>query len=253
METCTNCGTVLQGKYCHNCGQERVKRLEVKSIIHEVTHGILHWENSILKTFSAMLRNPGYTVKEYISGRRKSFIKPFSYFIFIQTIFVVVFHRMSEKYFAFLTVNVRSDSEKVMTRFNDIQHLVGQYINYLNYFMPVVFAFYFYLFFKKKSGVNFAESLAISFYWVGTTLVFSVILMLLSVIDVRTWNVRFGVNLLYYIFAIVTFSGLSYVKGILKGLAVTMLSYITFVLLVTMIILLYLYFHDGINVLKVFS
>ncbi len=253
MEKCTNCGSELEGKYCHHCGQERVKRLEVKTILHDVTHGILHWENSILKTAKALILKPGLTAKEYITGRRKSFIKPFSYFIFMQTIFVVVFHKMSEKYFAFISYTVTSDSQKVMERTNEIQHLVGQYVNYLNYFMPVVFGFYFYLMFKKKTGINYAEALAASFYWVGTTLIFSVVLMLLSVIDVRTWNARFIVNEVYYIFAIVKFSELSTFKSLVKGFVVTTLSYLTFILAIIILLAIYLYFSDGINILNAFT
>lgn len=248
MEKCTNCGNEFEGKYCHHCGQERVKRIEVRSIVHDVIHSIVHWENSVLKTFINLLKNPGKTVKDYISGKRRSFVKPFSYFISIQTLFVIVFHRMSEKYFAFLNVNVKSDSEKVLIRVTDIQHLVGQYINYLNYIMPLIFAFYFYLFFRKKTGINYAESLAVSLYWVGTTLVFSIALMLLSLIDIRTWNARFFVNIFFYVFAIITFSGVSKWKAIFKGVTVTLLSYITFVLLVTILILVYLYFVEGISI-----
>jgi len=249
MEKCANCGNEFEGKYCNRCGQEVIKRLEVKSIMKDVVHSILHWENSVLKTLKNLLIRPGKTVREYISGKRKSFIKPFSYFISIQTIFVIVFHRMNEKYFAFLNVDMKGEAENTTNRAIEIQHLIGQYINYLNYFMPVVFAFYFYLFFRKKTGVNYAESLAVSLYWVGTTLVFSIVLMLLSVIDIRSWNARFVVNLLFYVFAIITFSDLTIWKGIYKGILVTLLSYISFVLIVMILILSYLYIAEGISIL----
>jgi len=247
MEKCTNCGSEFEGRYCNNCGQERFKRLEVKGIVKDVVHGVWHWENSVLKTLKELLLRPGKTVKGYISGRRKSLVKPFSFFISIQTIFVLIFHRMSGKYFAFLNVDMKGDAENTAIRVTEIQHLIGQYINYLNYFMPVIFAFYFYLFFRKKTGINYAESLAISLYWVGTTLVFSIILMLLSVIEIRTWNLRFVVNLLFYIFAIITFADISTWKGIYKGIIVTLLSYISFVLFVMILIFMYLYFAEGIS------
>lgn len=253
MDKCTNCGSELNGKFCHNCGQGKVKRLEVKSLVHDVTHGILHWENSILKTFRSLLLGPGQTANDYIAGKRKHYVKPFSYFIFMQTLFVIVFHRMSEKYFAFLNYTVNSDSSRVQERVVEIQHIVGQYVNYLNYFMPVIFAFFLYLFFRKKKGINYAEALAASFYWVATTLVFSIVLMLLSVIDIRFWNARFFVNMAYYIISIKTFAGLGWGKGILKGFSTAMLSYIVFVLFVVILALSYLQFVLGINILHVFG
>jgi hypothetical protein len=238
----------MTGKYCSQCGQERVKRLEVKSIVRDVLHGILHWENSVLKTLLSLLKNPGKTTKDYVTGKRKSFVKPFSYFISIQTIFVIVFHRMSENYFAFLNVKSTGTSENSPIVVSEIQHLVSQYINYFNYFMPVIFAFYFYLFFRKKTGVNYAESLAISLYWVGTTLIFSIALMMLSFLEIRIWNVRFVVSLGFYIFAIIKFTDISIFKGILKGLSITALSYTTFVLFVTALIMFYLYVSKGISI-----
>ena len=248
MEKCTNCGSELTGKYCSNCGQEKIKRLEVKSIVHDVIHGIWHWENSVLRTVLKMLKNPGGTVRDYISGKRKSLVKPFSYFISIQTIFVLVFHRMSENYFAFLNVTTTTTGESSPLIIHEIQHLVSQYINYFNYLMPVIFAFYFYLFFRKKTGVNYAESLAISLYWVGTSLIFSILLMLLSIIDIRTWNARFLVSFVFYVFAIIKFAEVSVITGILKGFVVTFLSYISFVLFVTVVIISYLYLVKGISI-----
>ena len=252
METCTNCGNEFSGKYCTECGQGRIKRLEVKAIVHDVTHGILHWENSILKTFKALLFKPGQTVNEYIEGRRKHYIKPFSYFIFIQTLFVLVFHRMSEKYFAFLNYSITSTGE-VMEKTLEIQHLVAQYVNYLNYIMPVIFAFFLYLFFRKKKSINYAEALAASFFWVATTLVFSIILMLLSAIDIRFWNARFFVNSFYYIYAVKTFAGISWGRGIIKGAAVSMLSYFCFVVLVVILVILYLQFFAGVDIFSAFK
>lgn len=248
MEKCTNCGSELTGKYCSNCGQERVRRLEVKSIVHDVIHGLWHWENSVLKTLLRFLKNPGKSAKDYISGKRKSFVKPFSYFISIQTIFVIVFHRMSENYFAFLNVKSTGTNENSPVVVSEIQHLVSQYINYFNYFMPVIFAFYFYLFFRKKTGVNYAESLAISFYWVGTSLIFSIVLMLISFIDIRIWNTRFVISAAFYIFAIIKFTDLSNLKVFLQGLSVTVLSYVTFVIFVTILIFLYLQVFKGISI-----
>ncbi|MCE1164166.1 MAG: DUF3667 domain-containing protein, partial [Bacteroidetes bacterium] len=171
MGKCINCGEESPGKYCHSCGQEtEFKRLEVKTIFHDVTHGLLHWENSILKTFRAMLLKPGISAREYIDGSRKKYVKPFSYFIFIQTVFVVLFHQMNDKYFAFTNFSIKFE-ESMHDKVEQIQHVLNAYINYLNYLMPVFLAAYFVLFFRKKSGVNYAESLALSFFWVGTMLV----------------------------------------------------------------------------------
>ena len=154
MKKCKNCGFDSDSKYCPECGQElEIKRLKVRTIFHDITHGILHWENSILKTFREMLLLPGDSSRDYISGRRKSFVKPFSYFIFIQTMYVLLFHRMSGEFFAFLNISIKT-AESMQGRIEEMQHLINAFINYLNYFLPVFFALYFYLLFRKKTGIK---------------------------------------------------------------------------------------------------
>lgn len=253
METCTNCGNEFSGKYCPECGQGRVKRLEVKAIVHDVTHGILHWENSILRTCRNLVLSPGRTVKEYIAGKRKYYVKPFTYFIFIQTVFVIVFHWMSEKYFAFLNVSFPQSGEKLGQSVQEIQHLISGYVNYFNYIMPLIFALYLYLFLKKKTGINYAEALAASYYWAGTSMVFSVILILASAIDESIWNARGVISFIYYTLAIKGFAGYSYLQGIIKGLLITFLSYFSFLIIVLLIAFSYLYLFKGINLFKIFS
>jgi hypothetical protein len=239
MKKCINCGAESDGKYCPECGQEiEIKRLEVKTIFHDVTHGILHWENSILKTFRQMLFKPGDTAASYISGQRKTLVKPFTYFIFIQTIYVLLFHSMSGQYFAFLNFNV-SPTDAMQDKIEHIQHMINAYINYLNYFMPAFFSLFFYIIYKKKTGINFAESIAISFYWIGTTLVFGAVLMLLSLIDIRIWNARILVNIIFLFFAVMQFAKGTKFKGILKNLLTLFLTYVSYGLFVLLVLLLY--------------
>ena len=136
METCKNCGTELNGKYCSNCGQEDVSsRLSVKHIFRDATHGILHWESSILKTFKELFLRPGKFLQIYLGGKRKPFVKPFSYFILIQTAYVIVFHWLSDKYFAFITYDIKTSgevNETMIAKLQEIQHLVSSNINYFN-------------------------------------------------------------------------------------------------------------------------
>lgn len=242
MTICPNCGTEFDSKFCPNCGQERiVKRLEIKSILHDVTHGILHWENSVLKTFRLLLTQPGNFIHGYIRGKRKSYIKPFSYFLFLQTLYVVIYHFMSEKFFAFINISITKASQTEMAA--ELQHLISKNVNYLNFILPLIFAFYFRLLLKKKTGYNYAEGLVFSFYTFGTLLVFGVFFMMLSLIDIRLWDIRFLVNYGYLLFAIIQFSGYSRIKGFLKGSVIIILSYLTFMVLIVGLSFLYVTYY----------
>ncbi len=231
MDICQNCGAEVDSKYCPNCGQERItKRLEVKTILHEVTQGILHLENSIMHTFRLLLTQPGKFVLSYIKGKRKSYVKPFSYYLSLLTIFVLMFHLMSEKYYAYLNITMTSSNQP--EKIAEMQHLMSRNVNYLNFIFPLIFAFFFRLFLKKRTDVNYAESLVFSFYILGTLLVISAFFMLLSIIDIRLWNVRYLFTYVYLTYAVVQFSGFAKLKGTLTGTAIIILSYFVFVVLV---------------------
>jgi hypothetical protein len=251
MNTCKNCGSELNGKYCSNCGQEDIStRLTVGHIFKDATHGILHWESSILKTFKELILRPGKFLRIYLDGKRKPFVKPFSYFIFIQTVYVIIFHWMSDKYFAFIAASVTVNGEiskTQMNKFEETKHLVTSNINYLNYIFPLIVAVFWRLFLKKKTGINYAESLVSSLYLVGTTLFFGLILMLLSALLPRIWEARFAVNLLYIIIAVIQFSGYKKFKASLRGLAITFISYIVYIIVVSGLTLFYIFVIKGVN------
>lgn len=238
MIICPNCGTEFASKFCPNCGQEKItKRLEVKSILHDVTHGIIHWENSVLKTFRLLLTQPGNLIHGYIRGKRKAYIRPFSYFLFIQTVFVIVFLIMGSRYFAYIDITITPDSGAERTE--EIRHLIGRNVNYFNFLLPLVFAFFFKLFLKKKTDVNYAESLVFSFYIFGTMLVFGILFMFISFADYRLWNLRYFVNYAYLIFAFVQFSGYSKLKGFFTGTFIFLISHLIYFIVTAGFTILY--------------
>ena len=154
MDKYLNCGAELTGKYCSQCGQEKITgKMEVKHLFKDITHGIFHWENSILKTFKELLLRPGKFLRNYIDGTRKLYVKPFSYFLFIQTIYVLIFHWLSDKYFTFMTSNVTSSGQftpSMIAKIHEAQHLISLYITYLNFVLPLFFAIFINLFFDSQ-------------------------------------------------------------------------------------------------------
>ncbi len=240
MDKCLNCGAEISTKYCPHCGQEKIiKRLEVKTIVHEVTHGLFHWDNSILNTFKLLFTKPGYFVKEYVNGKRKSFVKPFSFYLFFLTIYVLLFHWMVGRYFAFYNTSLSLSGSK-LSKIIMIQHLVSANINYLCFLLPLVFAFILKLFLKKNTGINYAESLVFSFYTFAMVLIFGTVIMLLSMIDIRIWNLRLVISFFYLSFAVMQFSGYSKVKGLVIGGIAVILNYMIYVISVLIIIIGYL-------------
>ncbi|HVW95055.1 MAG TPA: DUF3667 domain-containing protein [Mucilaginibacter sp.] len=88
---CLNCGTTLEGKYCHNCGQEN---LEIKeSFGHMMNHAIsdyFHFDHQFFHTLKPLLFKPGYLTNEYMAGRRAQYLHPVKMYIFISLVYFVL-------------------------------------------------------------------------------------------------------------------------------------------------------------------
>ena len=89
---CLNCGATVQGKYCHVCGQENVEPKE--TFWHMVTHffnDITHFDGSFFTTVKDLLFKPGFLSKEYMRGRRASYLHPVRMYVFTSAIFFLLF------------------------------------------------------------------------------------------------------------------------------------------------------------------
>lgn len=94
-KTCLNCGHVVAHKFCPNCGQENVDTR--KTFYHLFVHffeDLTHYENAFWKTIRNLFLKPASLTKEYLSGKRLSYLAPIRLYIFISfvtffTVFVI--------------------------------------------------------------------------------------------------------------------------------------------------------------------
>ena len=75
---CANCGTPMQGGFCHECGQSIHSVLKpVHGMIEETMETVLHIDGRIVHTLPPLLLKPGFLTLEYFRGRRIRYIAPF--------------------------------------------------------------------------------------------------------------------------------------------------------------------------------
>lgn len=75
---CANCGTPVQGEFCHVCGQS------VHSVLKPL-HGLLEdaldivspIDGRVVHTIPPLFMRPGFLTLEYFAGRRKRYVAPF--------------------------------------------------------------------------------------------------------------------------------------------------------------------------------
>ncbi len=86
-KTCLNCRHVVESRYCPNCGQENTDTR--KTFHHLFIHffeDLTHYENAFWKTIRNLLFKPSSLTKEYLSGKRLSYLAPVRLYIFISFI-----------------------------------------------------------------------------------------------------------------------------------------------------------------------
>jgi hypothetical protein len=91
-KNCLNCGATVIGPYCHNCGQENIEPKE--SFWHLILHffnDITHFDGKFFTTLRVLLFRPGFLTKEYMSGKRVSYLNPIRMYLFTSFIFFLIF------------------------------------------------------------------------------------------------------------------------------------------------------------------
>ncbi len=88
---CANCGTELQGFYCHVCGQSTDD--QHRSIWHlawEGIEGFTHLDGRLGQTLPPLFLNPGKLARDHREGRRQRHVPPFRLFLISLLIFMFV-------------------------------------------------------------------------------------------------------------------------------------------------------------------
>jgi len=89
---CLNCGTTIIGKYCHVCGQENIEPKE--TVWHLVSHffsDITHFDGKVFTSMKDLILKPGFLSKEYMKGKRVSYLNPIRMYLFTSFVFFLVF------------------------------------------------------------------------------------------------------------------------------------------------------------------
>ena len=89
---CKNCGTELQGVYCHNCGQyAKDLKQSFGSYIMEYLSNTYNLDGRIFQTIWLLFRKPGFLTKEFLQGKINSYVHPLKLNMFLLLVVMMVF------------------------------------------------------------------------------------------------------------------------------------------------------------------
>jgi hypothetical protein len=80
---CLNCGTVLQGPFCHYCGQpDRNFMRFFPVLLRELLEDFLDFDSRFMRTMKPLLFKPGKLTRDYLDGRRFRYTPPLRLYLF---------------------------------------------------------------------------------------------------------------------------------------------------------------------------
>ncbi|HVU93874.1 MAG TPA: DUF3667 domain-containing protein [Puia sp.] len=98
-KNCLNCGHLVEERYCTRCGQENLEPTE--SFSHIVGHffaDITHFDSKFFVTVKDLLLRPGFLTREYVAGRRMTYLNPIRMYIFISALFFLALFTGRKEY-----------------------------------------------------------------------------------------------------------------------------------------------------------
>jgi hypothetical protein len=89
---CANCGAPLAGRYCSACGQRHHDHPvhHFWHFVSEATEDLTHADSRLWRTLIALLFRPGYLTREFLEGRRASYLPPVRLYLVVSVIFFVI-------------------------------------------------------------------------------------------------------------------------------------------------------------------
>lgn len=88
-KNCRNCGTALQGEYCHQCGQQDKLVIQFfPTLVLESLEGLFAFESKTYLTLWYLFTRPAWLTKEYLAGRRARYLPPVRLFLVIVLAFL---------------------------------------------------------------------------------------------------------------------------------------------------------------------
>lgn len=242
--TCINCGLEVDSKFCPNCGQKAsVKRLNVPSLWMDFQSRIYGFDGVFPRTIKDLTLRPGYVTEQFIKGNRVSYVGPVGYFFLLVAISLLLMQITELDFYQMVKSTAPVDLEQTSKQENFSKLMIDfVYANFRLFrfgLIPVTTVWIWILY--KKKDYNFIESSVPAFYAQGhLEIVFMVNILLLYFFGFHLNQLTFVIEPAYYGLLFATWSTEVKWRSFFKGVMVWVLSYITFVIIFSVVALLWI-------------
>lgn len=220
---CKNCNQQVLENFCSFCGQSTsVDTITFKETFNDFLESVFSVNAPLVLTFRLLILNPGKLFREYLSGKRKTYYKPVSFFILSTFLYLVLRSVINYNPVSLEGVNV--DGELLV----EASKYMVKNINNILFLLVVALGIFLKLFFLKRHSL--AEFLAISFYLVGIyTLMGAIFMFYLRFVNPTPKYVTFILFFFYIVYAFISFFQVKKIKVALKVCLVFLFSFMVYI------------------------
>lgn len=221
-EKCKNCNSELQDSsiFCSECGAKRVNsRITLKFIISEFTETVLGWDNKFFLSIQKLLLKPKEIIESYLTGTRKKYVSPLTFFALGMTISIILFNIFHDDYIEMsfnleqteidlnqdMPASFMADSELTLVdkniifdqlkedskRMAETQESILKYFNLFSFALLPFYALLSMLVYSKR--YNYGEHLVINAYLQGFLFLLTSLAFLLSIF---IWSQMYLISIL---------------------------------------------------------
>jgi hypothetical protein len=89
---CRNCGAPVSQAFCPQCGQEtRLALPTAREFLKDAAGRYVSLDGRLWRTLAALLLHPGFLTREYLSGRRRRYVRPARLFLVLSIAMFALF------------------------------------------------------------------------------------------------------------------------------------------------------------------
>jgi len=238
---CPGCNELITSNYCSNCGEKKFKRIQMSDVIGDFMSNLINIEGPILNTIKDLIIRPGKMIRDYLNGNRNKYYKPFQFYILATTAYFLFFYLWGNEMLemfkdlgsGYNTTATEAQIDAFQLKMNEFQENNMRSLSFLQ--LPI-YGWLIWLFFKKKSGDTFTETLVASLYIMGQILILGILFtFLVHLHSSLPMIISMAFMLVYFPWVLKQLYKESPPKTILKSLAIIALGFILYGILIAII------------------
>ena len=242
--SCANCDRTIDGAaqaFCPVCGQPTpVRRIDMAFIRQQLQRDVLSVDRGLLFTLRSLVLRPGHMLREYLGGRRASYVKPLVLLMLTTALLLFVSHMAGSEPMSAEPVFEESAGQRKMRE--AVVGWINANLALVTLVLLPIEAAAFKLAFRRFREVNYAEWLVIMAYLTAmTSLLWTVLLLVQPWFGVAGFSLAVMLAMLaYMIFGLMQFFAghprWTILWRSLAGMAVYLAGYIAFLQVLTFVL-----------------